>query len=278
MKDFHIYAFSDEAAPSLEGQIAALKRNALEGMEIRNVGKVSVSDLTPAQARSVAERLAAEGLKVRSLGSPIGKMKMHDDFETHLEKLKRTVENALILGASRIRMFSFYVPKGEDPENYRETVTERIGRMLEIAANSGVTLCHENEKGIYGDIAERCLKLHKALPGLKAVFDPANFVQCAQPTLEAYGMLESFIDYLHIKDSLADGRIVPAGEGTGEIARILKTTSCRYLTVEPHLKVFDGFAGLESEGAKLDGVKVYPDNDSAFDAACAALRKLTESA
>ncbi|MBQ9543858.1 MAG: sugar phosphate isomerase/epimerase [Clostridia bacterium] len=276
MKEFHIYAFSDEAAPSLEGQIRALKRNALEGMEIRNVGKVNVSDLTPAQAKAISKRLDDEGLKVRSLGSPLGKIKITESFAEHLDKVKRTIETAAILGASRIRMFSFYIPKGEDPEQYFGEVTDRLGRMLDAARDCGVTLCHENEKGIYGDVAARCLKLHEALPELKAVFDPANFIQCSQPTLEAFGMLEKYIDYLHIKDALPDGRVVPAGEGAGEIGAILKKTSCAYLTLEPHLKVFDGFAALETAGATLDGVKVYPDNDSAFDAACAALGTLTQ--
>ena len=35
--------------------------------------------------------------------------------------------------------------------------------------------CHENEKGIYGDTAERCLDVLEACEGkLRAVFDPAD--------------------------------------------------------------------------------------------------------
>ena len=51
---------------------------------------------------------------------------------------------------------------------------------IELAKGSGIVLCHENEKGIYGDIASRCAEIHRELPALKAVFDPANFIQCGQ--------------------------------------------------------------------------------------------------
>lgn len=274
MKSFHIYAFSDEAGSGLGEQIAALKRNSLEGMEIRTVDKKNVSDMLPDEVKEIRKALDAEGLRVRSVGSPIGKMKMAEDYSAHLDKFKRTLESANILGADRMRIFSFYIPKGEDPEDYRDTVIDRLGEMLEIAKACGVTLCHENEKGIYGDIASRCEKLHKALPRLRAVFDPANFIQCGQPTLEAFEALNGYIDYLHIKDSLPDGRIVPAGMGAGEVEEILRRTKSVYLTVEPHLKVFDGFAGLQQESS-LEGIKIYPDNASAFDDACEHLKALT---
>ena len=35
MKDLKIYAFADEAAAQIDGQIAAMRRNGLNGLEIR---------------------------------------------------------------------------------------------------------------------------------------------------------------------------------------------------------------------------------------------------
>ncbi len=79
------------------------------------------------------------------------------DFAAHLEQLRHTLEVAQVLGAKRLRMFSFYIPVGKDPADYRNRVIDQVGEMLRVGEGSGVLFCHENEKGIYGDIASRCL-------------------------------------------------------------------------------------------------------------------------
>ena len=70
-------------------------------------------------------------------------------------------------------------------------------------------LYHENEKDIFGENAENCLALHEAFPRLRAVFDPANFVQCGQDTMAGWQLLKEHIHYLHIKDALEDGSGLP---------------------------------------------------------------------
>ena len=40
---------------------------------------------------------------------------------------------------------------------------------------------------------------------MKAIFDPANYVQCEVDTLKAWEMIKPYVKYLHIKDALADG-------------------------------------------------------------------------
>ena len=161
---------------------------------------------------------------------------------------------------------------------FKNEVIDRVGQFLAIAEGSGVDLCHENEKGIYGDIAPRCLELHQAFPNLKGVFDPANYVQCGQDTWEGWLMLAPYIKYLHIKDALADGSIVPSGHGIGNVAKIVAAFAAQggqALSVEPHLTVFDGLAKLEENGdvSKI-GKFVFPSADDAFDAACNALKNL----
>lgn len=277
MSGYEIFAFSDEAGASLGAQIAAMERNGLAGPELRGVDGRNISDLTPEKAREVRRRLDDAGLRVRSLGSPLGKIGLADDFAAHLDKTKHTAELAHILGADRIRMFSFYPKEGQRPEDMRGQVLDRLGAMLE--ACGGVRLCHENEKGIYGDDAARCLDLLTALPGLTGVFDPANFVQCGQDTLEAWEMLKDRIDYLHIKDAFfADGRVVPAGCGEGHVPEIVRdylARGGRAMTIEPHLTVFAGLKDLEREGERSAvGTYAYESPDAAFDAACEALRAI----
>lgn len=281
MADLRIFAFADEASPQIDRQIAAMKRNGLQGLEIRNVDGESVSAISLEKAREVRKKLDDAGLITWSVGSPIGKIDIEkDDFEKHLDVLKHTLEVARVLGAGNIRMFSFFLPQGKDPALYRGEVMDRLHRMAETAAGSGVALCHENEKGIYGDMASRCLDLLTEVPELHGVFDPANFVQCGQDTLEAWKMLNSRIDYMHIKDALfADSSVVPAGKGDGHVKEILDAFLAQggaEVTVEPHLAVFDGLKGLERKGDRsiVGGTYVYASNDEAFDAACGALRAL----
>lgn len=279
MSKLRVYAFADEASSDLKGQIAAMQRNGLQGLEIRNVDGENVSDLTKEKARDIRVRMDDAGLEVWSIGSPIGKIDIEkDDFSAHLEKFRHTLEIADILGAENIRMFSFYIPAGRAPEEFRGRVFDQMGVMLEAAKGHKIDLCHENEKGIYGDVASRCLELRKAFPELKAVYDPANFIQCGQETWSAWEMLKPYVKYLHIKDALADGNVVPAGKGIGQVPRILKAYVAmggRALTIEPHLKVFDGLAALERENNKSAvGTYCYSSNDEAFDAACTALNDI----
>lgn len=277
MKPLRIFAFADEASPQIDGQIAALRRNGLQGLEIRNVDGQNVSGISLEKAREVHKKLTDAGLSVWSIGSPIGKIDIQkDNFEQHLQKYLHTLEIARALGAEKLRMFSFYLPKGQDPAPFRQQVIDRLSRMAELAQGSGVALCHENEKGIYGDVASRCLEILQAVPQLQGVFDPANFVQCGQETWAAWEMLHERITYMHIKDALPDGRVVPAGAGVGNVARILSAFRAQggdAVTIEPHLQVFSGLAGLERAGDTSDvGSYCYESNDAAFDAACAALK------
>ena len=118
------------------------------------------------------------------------------------------------------------------------------------ASGKGIELLHENEKGIYGDTAERCLDLAQTL-GIGLIFDPANFIQSGVDTYPfAYELLEKHIKYMHVKDAQkGTGQVVPSGYGDAGMSSILKRLYERgfegYLSLEPHLGHFDGFADLE---------------------------------
>lgn len=276
MNNVNIYAFADEACPQIDGQIDALLRNSLNGLEIRGVDGTNISDITLDKAREIKSKLDAAGLSVFSVGSLIGKIGIEDDFGAHLDKFRHTLELAGILCAQNMRIFSFYIDG--DAEQYEGKVLERMAKLAEAANGSGVTLCHENEKGIFGDVPSRGKIIHENIPEIKAVFDPANFVQCGVDSLEAYGMLKNYIKYMHVKDSRIDGSIVPAGYGDGNIKRIVSDL-CKNgktcFTLEPHLAEFEGLSGLEREGEKSNiGSISFPDANTAFDAAVTAFDKI----
>ncbi|MBE5776798.1 MAG: sugar phosphate isomerase/epimerase [Clostridiales bacterium] len=271
-------AFADEAAGNLDGQIDALLRNGITYLEIRGVNGVNVSDMPLDMARDVHKRLSDAGIRVWSLGSPIGKVDVDDDFNAHLDKFMHTLEIGHILGAQRMRMFSFYHRNCEKSDTLLRRVLVRINMMLEKSKGSGILLCHENEKGIYGETAAECLQIHRELPALRAVFDPANFIQCGQEVLPAWDMLKDYVDYLHIKDVDAQGHLVPAGMGMGQLPKLVENyarAGGSVMTLEPHLAVFDGLAALEKDGASQKGM-VFASQREAFDAAAAALRGIME--
>ncbi|MBO5377793.1 MAG: sugar phosphate isomerase/epimerase [Ruminiclostridium sp.] len=270
--NFKLAAFADEADGRISEQIKAMKENGVDFLEIRGVDGQNISDISLEKAREVRKQLDDAGLGVWSLGSPYGKAGICDDFEAHLDKFRHGLELADILGAKHIRMFSFYVPS-EDAARYKDEVFSRLEKLINAANGSGIILCHENEKGIYGDIASRCEEIHKEFPQLRAVFDPANFIQCGQDTKEAWEKLAPYVEYMHIKDAMADGSVVPAGKGIGNLPYLLKNYKGSVLTLEPHLSVFDGFDKLEaSEKTKMG--YCYPSLRAAFDAAVNALKEL----
>lgn len=258
--------FADEIDPSLEKQMEVIKKLGMNHIEMRGVNGKGLVEYSLEEVKEIKKTLDANGIKLSSIGSPIGKIKITDDFEPHFELYKHTVEVAKIMETPYIRMFSFFMPENEDPEKYKDEVFARLARFVDYAAEHGVTLLHENEKDIYGDIAPRCKEIMERFYGdnMKAVFDFANFVQCGQNTLEAYEIMKPYIAYVHIKDARAkDSEVVPAGHGDGNVETILgylKAAGYKgFLSLEPHLADFAGFSALETNGATM---KKMPGDES----------------
>lgn len=289
MAKFIFSAFCDESGEnSIEGQIKACKANGITHMELRGFGEdLNINNLSVEQAKEMKKIIDKEGMVVSSIGSGYGKIEITDDFEPHFEAFKNTVEVAKILGAKYIRMFSFYFTNGESYDEYRDEVIRRVKTMADYATENGLICCHENEKGIYGDTAERCLDLlENCGENLRAVFDPANFIQCGVDTVKAFNLLEKHVEYFHIKDAIyKDGSVVPAGTGEGRVLEIItraaKQERTIVLSLEPHLQVFEGLGSLESgtlESNRTMPENAYPSHEASFKAAADAMYALAEKA
>ena len=269
-------AFADEADPMLDGQIEAMVVNGISLLEIRGVDKKNISAVTPAEAIEIKKKLDFSGISTWSIGSPAGKIKIGDDFNKEIETFKRMLEVGAILDAKCMLLFSFFGTGSK--EEYFDAVCERLNKYVELCKPYGIVPCHENEKSIYGEDAVHCLEILKAVPGLKAVFDPANFVQCGQDTLEAWDMLKEYVYYGHIKDADKDGNVVPPGCGIGHIAEYLPdfvSRGCSVLTLEPHLSEFVGLQDLEEEGARSNVSSLkFANNRESFDFAVNALKDI----
>lgn len=263
-----ISGFADEIAEDLKTQIEVIKKLGISHIEMRGVNGKPLVEHSLEEVREVKRQLDENQIKLSSIGSPIGKILITEDFEEHFELYKKTVEIAKIMETPYIRMFSFFIPEGEEPEKYKSQVFERLQKFADYARDHQVVLLHENEKEIYGDNAKRCLEIMQEFYGehFKAVFDFANFVQCNQDTREAYQLLKPYISYIHIKDAKAEsGIVVPAGYGDGNVEEILKSLLEEgyegFLSLEPHLTDFTGFGTLEQNGEleqrKMSGEEAY---------------------
>ena len=278
MANLILSAFSDEYADGLEEQCKALNGFGISYMEMRGVNGKNVSTLTKAEVLEAKRTLLDYGIKISSIGSPLGKIKLDGDVAAHLEMAKRIFETANELDAKYIRMFSFYLPEGKEREECKGQVCDELEKLLLLADSCGVTLCHENEALIYGESPEKCLELVEYFEGkLKCVFDMGNFVLDGYNPMDAYKLLEKHVEYFHIKDALYAGAIVPAGKGEAQIKEILDAYKASgkkdtFITLEPHLQTFSGLNALV--GKTFENPYKYENQQVAFTDAVEKLKEL----
>ena len=259
-ENIRISGFADEISPDFTKQLETVTSLGMHYISLRSADGKGVADFTEDEVRdSLMPRMEKFGVKVSSIGSPIGKVGVEDEagFAVQLEQLERLCKICNLLDCRYIRMFSFFIPQGKDPEAYRDVVIEKLRRFAAIAEKYDVILLHENEKDIYGDTGARCKVLFDALasPHFRAAFDFANFVQCGEDTAVCWELLRPYIEYIHIKDAVTtDKENVLCGTGEGRIKELL-TRAVRdegyegFLTLEPHLVLFDSLQSLETEDA-----------------------------
>ena len=278
MANLILSAFSDEYADGLVEQCKALNSFGISYMEMRGVNGKNVSTLTKAEILEVKRTLLDYGIKISSIGSPLGKIKLDGDVAAHLEMAKRIFETANELDAKYIRMFSFYLPDGKEREECKGQVCDELEKLIVLAQKYEVTLCHENEALIYGESPEKCLELVEYFDGkLKCVFDMGNFVLDGYNPLDAYKLLEKYVEYFHIKDALYAGAIVPAGKGEAQIKEILDLYKAMgkkdtFITLEPHLQTFSGLNALV--GKTFENPYKYENQKAAFSDAVEKLKEV----
>ena len=278
MAKLTLSAFSDEYSENLVEQCQALNKFNIGFMEMRGVNGKNVSTLTKEEVKNAKSVLSDYGIKVSSIGSPLGKIKVDGDINAHLETAKSVFEAANELGAKNIRMFSFYLPDGKSREESKTQVFDALEKLVKLSEEYSLTLCHENEALIYGESPEKCFEILEYFGGkLKAVLDMGNFVLDGFNPVKAYELLNNYIEYFHIKDSLYAGAIVPAGKGEACIKQILDDYKLNgkkdtFITLEPHLQTFSGLNALV--GKTFENPYKYNDQKEAFTDAVEKLNAL----
>lgn len=257
---FRLSVFGDEITSDLDAQVMAVRQQGLRFLELRSAWGTNVLDLSDADLGRVQDRLAAEGIGISAIASPVGKVPIDADFDSEHRRCRRALETAGRLGASLVRIFSFFVPDG-GYHRYRTDVVRRLAAFASDAERAHVTLVLENESYVYGDTAERCLDLIETVgsEALRIAFDPANFVQVGiRPYPETWSLLKPYVVHVHVKDAVAVDRtglppypqrisgerllesVRLPGEGDGELRSILRDLVREqyrgFLTLEPHLE------------------------------------------
>jgi 3-dehydroshikimate dehydratase len=259
-------AFADEISPNLDEQIRVCRENGVTHFELRGVNNLNVMDFDTHLCKEIRSKLGDNGMGVIAIGSPIGKVKITDPWPAHFEKFKHAVELAEYFESPFIRVFSYYPPeKGGDIRRHRDDVIRRMSAKVDYIRSHDVVLVHENEADIYGEGGEACVDLLEAIrsPKLRAAFDFANFVLAGEKPIDNWPALKPYAVHIHIKDArLSDKKIVPAGQGDGDIGRILKDAYDNgyrgFLTMEPHLAKggqFSGFSGPDLFKVAVDALK-----------------------
>jgi 3-dehydroshikimate dehydratase len=243
---FTLSAFADEISADPQEQIDVLKKCRVSHIEFRSILKTNVLDLSDLQIGEFKSLLDRHGFRLSAIGSPIGKVRIDQPFEPHLQRFQRAVELCKVFATPNIRVFSYYPPEGTDwnhvEAKYQQAVFDRLAAKVRIAEKAGVRLLHENEHRIYGDSPERAKRIFEnvASPALRAVYDAANYVFCGYDPLNGWELTKDVTAHFHIKDWIAgQDHGCLAGEGQGRWPVVINDAVARkyygFATLEPHL-------------------------------------------
>ena len=298
--------FADEAANQKTAvqQFSAFAALGLQYYSIRFIdvggGIKNVMTLTKSEIQKVRHLQNEYELNVSSIGSPIGKVKLCDvddgtqnayvPFKRYLARdVKKACDLAHAFEAKLIRGFSFYHPRGTDPEEHFPQAVDQLGQIAETCHRSDLTFGLEVEPNLVGENGYLLAELYRQVnhPAMVLIFDAANIiVQGYSPDelLEQFRAMQPGLGWLHIKDyhhqkpavkgdpvdEEALANYVPAGQGDsaheailrelarglGKLQRKLRRRGIPgvFLDLEPHVKgggQFGGFSGPDGMGVAL---------------------------
>jgi len=247
---YRLSAFADEISTDIQVQMDHLLDNGCNFCAMRGANGKNVMEFEDFQIPMLKSQFFNRKIRFSCIGSPIGKVPITEPFEKELTRFRDVCKRAAAFETKVLRVFSFYIPEGDDPSKHRADVIGRLTSMAEFAKGQGLNLLLENEHGLYADTAERCVDVLKSVnaPNVMMAFDFANFVHVGEDPAAAWPKLKQWVRDFHIKDENAAGQVCVAGQGRGKLPEILKealsSPSPYMLTLEPHLGKSDGFTTL----------------------------------
>ncbi|MFE9424007.1 sugar phosphate isomerase/epimerase family protein [Kitasatospora sp. NPDC006697] len=235
----------DEAAAGLTEQLAIHRELGLGAIELRTVDGRGLHQLAAAELAEVAAEVAASGLAVPAVDTPIGNWgtTIATDLDGELAVLAGSAAAAHAFGTRWLRVMS-YPNDGRPEPQWAAAVLDRMAVLTREAERLDVVLLHENCQGWAGQGPAQTLRMleHVASPALRLIFDVGNGLAYGYQPEEFLAEVLPFVDHVHIKDGhrTADGAVFTE-PGTGELdlaacLRLLEDAGYRgRYSMEPHV-------------------------------------------
>ncbi|PWU11040.1 MAG: xylose isomerase [Verrucomicrobia bacterium] len=251
----------DEAASTLDGQIAATRELGWQSLEPRGVQvegfpKANFHDIPDAAFGRAVQQLEKDGVSVYCFGSTImnWSKRVGDPFEITLNEVKRAIPRMQRLGTKFVRIMSF--KPADDEFRIPVEVFRRVRDVTNMFLDAGLQPVHENCMNYGGMSWQHALDLLDKCPGLKWVFDTANPIfnpdrskpkpWPRQDAWEFWEHVRDHVVHIHVKDatwnpSKNDADYNWPGEGQGRVREILQDAVARGydagISIEPHMVV-----------------------------------------
>ncbi len=276
MLRFRIGAITDEFSSDIAVAAEAMPELGMKGAELRVIGGKNIMDLTNAEIEQTMAVLAANGLQVVSIASPLLKCTLPDappidsrfqqdsfnakySFEDQPRLAERAFEIAKLTGANIVRVFSYW--RVVEPEAVFERVVDALQELSDKAGRHALIIGIENEHACNIATAQETARVLAAVDheNLQVVWDPANaYVSGEKPFPSGYRLLEtSRIAHVHAKDCTLDGHKpvwCALGEGDidweGQIDALAEDGYNGFINLETH---WAGPNGDKFEGSKICG-------------------------
>lgn len=254
-------AITDEFSPDdLDTALGGMAKVGMTGAELRVVGGRNMLDLSDGDIDRVRERVAARGMTIVALASPLLKCVLpdappldsrvqHDVFgsaytyEDQPRLAKRAFEVAARLGTHLIRVFSYW--RTIEPHACFDRVAEALRALGDEAGKHGLVIGLENEHACNVGTGVEAAQVLAMVdhPAVGLVWDPANASILGEtPFPDGYAAIpRGRIAHVHAKDCVvADHKPTwgPVGEMAldwrGQIAALRRDGYDGWVSLETH--------------------------------------------
>jgi sugar phosphate isomerase/epimerase len=220
---FRLGVISDEISQDFERVLQVLAEYEIPTVEPRSVWDKPPQDLTASDIRRMQALMDEYGIDCCSIATPFLKCDMGDpdQYQQHLEILRKCLTLAQELGAPVIRTFVFW--RTGPARTVWQQLLDAYEEPVRMAEQAGVTLGMENEASTHlataREAAEFCAAINH--PRVRAIWDPANEVfaeEGIRPFPDAFEQIKPWLVHMHIKDATKgnganEPKCVPIGDG-----------------------------------------------------------------
>jgi len=275
---FRLGIICDEITQDFEKAVDFISSYSLHYVELRELWRKNIMNLTHADAARAKSLIQAHSLKVSDIGSPIFKYNLpqmparkerRDTFRADFTEqdsdslLLKSFELAHFFGTRKVRVFSYW--RVEQPEKAYPYVRDRLVKAAELAGKHEILLVLENEHecnvGTGAELGRILRDINS--PHLRGNWDPGNDAMLHEvPYPYGYEQVRGLFAHMHVKDVKKDpatGKLkwAPVGGGfidwRGQLKALIQDHYEGTMSLETHYRRPDGNA-MESTRESLQGL------------------------